>query len=51
MASRLTLNLFGKGDTIMSSTRNSEEMQNVTLLGNQDTKYKYDYDPQNIRSF
>lgn len=51
MVSRLILSLFGKGEITMSSTRNSEEMKDVTLLGNQDTKYKYDYDPHILEVF
>lgn len=31
--------------------RNSEELEGVTLLGNQNTKYKYDYDPSVLETF
>lgn len=33
------------------SGRNSEELQGVSLLGNQNTKYKYDYDPSVLETF
>lgn len=29
----------------------TDEMKNLTLLGNQNTKYKYDYDPSILESF
>lgn len=31
--------------------RNAEELQGVSLLGNQNTKYKYDYDPSVLETF
>lgn len=31
--------------------RNKEELQGVSLLGNQNTKYKYDYDPSVLETF
>lgn len=31
--------------------RNSEELNGVTLLGNQNTSYKYDYDPSVLETF
>lgn len=35
----------------MMSGRNSQELKGVTLLGNQNTKYKYDYDPSVLETF
>lgn len=32
-------------------SRTKEELEGVTLLGNQGTKYKYDYDPTILESF
>lgn len=32
-------------------SRNKEELSGVTLLGNQNTKYKYDYDPDVLETF
>lgn len=32
-------------------SRNKEELNGVTLLGNQNTKYKYDYDPSVLETF
>lgn len=32
-------------------SRNSEELNGVTLLGNQNTKYNYDYDPSVLETF
>lgn len=32
-------------------SRNAEELQGVTLLGNQNTKYKYEYDPSILETF
>ena len=32
-------------------SRNSEELNGVTLLGNQNTKYSYDYDPKVLETF
>jgi 7-cyano-7-deazaguanine reductase len=32
-------------------SRNKEELQGVNLLGNQNTKYKYDYDPSVLETF
>ncbi len=29
----------------------TDEKKNLTLLGNQNTKYKYDYDPSILESF
>ena len=31
--------------------RNKEELQGVSLLGNQNTRYKYDYDPSVLETF
>ena len=31
--------------------RNEAELQGVSLLGNQNTKYKYDYDPSVLETF
>ena len=31
--------------------RNAEELQGVNLLGNQNTRYKYDYDPSVLETF
>ena len=31
--------------------RNKEELAGVSLLGNQNTKYKYDYDPSVLETF
>ena len=31
--------------------RNQEELKGVSLLGNQNTKYKYDYDPSVLETF
>lgn len=36
---------------VTHSGRNAEELKGVTLLGNQNTKYKYDYDPDILESF
>jgi len=35
----------------MATGRNAEELQGVSLLGNQNTKYKYDYDPSVLETF
>ena len=32
-------------------SRNKEEMQDITLLGNQNTKYEQDYAPQVLETF
>lgn len=32
-------------------SRNNEELNGVSLLGNQNTKYKYDYDPSVLETF
>lgn len=32
-------------------SRNSEELNGVTLLGNKNTKYSYDYDPKVLETF
>ena len=32
-------------------SRNSEELNGVTLLGNQNTKYSYDYNPKVLETF
>lgn len=32
-------------------SRNENELNSVTLLGNQNTKYKYDYDPNVLETF
>ena len=29
----------------MTQGRNKEELQDITLLGNQNNKYEFDYDP------
>ena len=34
-----------------NSGRSKEELEGVTLLGNQNTKYKYDYDPSILETF
>ena len=34
-----------------NSGRTREELEGVTLLGNQNTKYKYDYDPSVLETF
>lgn len=33
------------------SGRNDKELDGVTLLGNQGTKYNYDYDPEILETF
>ena len=35
----------------MSTTRNAAELEGVTLLGNQNTKYEYEYDPSVLETF
>ncbi|MDW3783644.1 preQ(1) synthase [Staphylococcus saprophyticus] len=35
----------------MMAGRNKEEMQDVTLLGNQNNKYAFDYDPSVLETF
>ena len=35
----------------MATGRNAEELQGVSLLGNQNTRYKYDYDPSVLETF
>lgn len=42
---------FWEEDYSMSTTRNDNEMQDVTLLGNQNTKYNYEYDPEVLEVF
>ena len=32
-------------------SRTKEELEGVTLLGNQNTKYKYEYDPDILETF
>lgn len=35
----------------MATGRNGAELEGVSLLGNQNTKYKYDYDPSVLETF
>lgn len=35
----------------MSTTRNEKEFNTVSLLGNQNTKYNYEYDPDILETF
>lgn len=35
----------------MSTTRNEKEFNTVSLLGNQNTKYIYEYDPDILETF
>ena len=35
----------------MSTNRNEKELQGVTLLGNQNTKYEQDYNPSVLETF
>ena len=43
-------NISGKGVRTMTG-RNKEEMEGVTLLGNQGTKYPQDYAPEVLETF
>jgi 7-cyano-7-deazaguanine reductase len=40
-----------QGDPLPISGRNENELSGVSLLGNQNTKYKYDYDPSVLETF
>ena len=35
----------------MTQGRNKEELQDITLLGNQNNKYEFDYTPQVLETF
>lgn len=35
----------------MATGRNKEEMKDVTLLGNKNNKYEFDYDPSVLETF